>query len=93
MPEKLCVIKCLTTYVAAKSICGVNAMVRSYLVYQEVWEVCVDEILSCTYKAGWQPHVIAVPSTWFYGSICVLTSAIKDTRQESKQFKQESTRP
>ena len=52
-PEKLCIIKCSTTYVfvAAKSIC--YAMVRGYLVYQEVWEVCVGEIRNpIMYKGG-----------------------------------------
>ena len=47
----------------------VNAKVRGYLIYQEVWEVRVGEILSRVAKGGWHPHVFAVPSTWFYGNI------------------------
>ena len=31
-------------FVAVKLICSVNAMVRGYHVYQEVWKVCVGEI-------------------------------------------------
>ena len=42
----------------------VNAMVRGYLVYQEVWKACVDEILSRIREVG--TDAIAVPSTWFY---------------------------
>ena len=34
-------------FVAVKLICSVSAMIRGYHVYQEVWKVCVGEILPC----------------------------------------------
>ena len=39
-------------FVATKNQYFVNAMVRGYLVYQEMWEVCIGEILSRIREVG-----------------------------------------
>ena len=54
---------CVLVFVVAKVFeFTVSAMVRGYHVYQEVWEVCISEILPCIREVGHRhdPYVIAV---------------------------------
>ena len=53
----------------------INAMVRGYLIYQEVREVRIGEILTHIREVGNHMQSLFLP----LGFIKILTSAIKDT--------------
>ena len=53
-------------------------MVRGYLIYQEVWEVCIGEILSRIREAGNRMRSLFLPLDFME---ILLTSVIKDTQQ------------